>query len=295
MNRPSRNEIEQSLSDSIRKTPIRVERSSLDLPTKDSHRQSRVIGGNLDGVSRQVPKRNYAGWIIAACLVLFSGLIFVIPEFTNKIPKITQNQSTTPANDLYNQNIEKIAEETPNGNGENSFTLSDDRNRAADYRQTELLQKKLLELKTKAEASIVKGDFTSPINDNALIYYQEMLALDSNNIAATDGINYMLNRLLTVGNEMLIANDVTTAKKAQESLATIDIESVEYFDLTEAISAYEVKQKQQVINQKITVLFKQADQAAKKNNLVKPNKRNATFFYQEILKLDQKNLSLIHI
>ena len=289
MNRPSRNEIEQSLSDSIRETPIRVERSSLDLPTKDSHRQSRVIGGNLDGVSRQVPKRNYTGWIIAACLVLFSGLIFVIPEFTNKTPKITQNKPTTPASDLYNQNIEKSAENTSNGNSENSFTLPDDRNRAADYRQTELLQKKLLELKIKAEASIVKGDFTKPINDNALIYYQEMLALDSNNIAATDGINYMLNRLLTVGNEMLIANDVTTAKKALESLATIDIESIEYFDLTEAISAYEVKQKQQVINQKITALFKQADQATNKNNLVKPDKRNATFFYQEILKLDQKN------
>ena len=289
MNRPSRNEIETSLSDAKHETPVRVDRSSLDLPTKDSHRHSRVIGGNLDGVSRHVPKRNYTGWIIAACLVLFSGLLFVIPEFTNKSPKIAQNKPTAPANDLYDQNIEKTANDEPTDSDENSFTIPDDRNRVADYRQTELLQQKLLALKTKAEAAIAKGDYTNPTKDNALIYYQEMLALDGNNIAATDGINYMLNRLLTVGNEMLIADDMTTAKRAQQSLAEIDIDSVEYLDLSEAISAYEVEQKQKVLNQKIAALFEQADQAVSKNNLIKPNKQNAVFYYQEILKLDSKN------
>ena len=289
MNRPSRNEIETSLSDSKLETPVRVDRSSLDLPTKDSHRHSRVIGGNLDGVSRQVSKRSYIGWIVAACLVLFSGLIFIIPEFTNKTPKISQNKPTAPANDLYKQNIEEIAKDESTIRNENSFTVPDDRNRATDYRQTELLQQKLLDLKTKADTAIAKGDYTNPIKDNALNFYQEMLALDSNNIAATDGINYMLNRLLTVGNEKLSANDVAAAKKTQQSLAEIDIDSIEYLDLSEAITTYEAKQQQKVLNQKIVTLFKQANQAVSKNNLIKPNKQNAVFYYQEILKLDSKN------
>ena len=289
MNRPSRNEIETSLSDSKLETPVRVDRSSLDLPTKDSHRHSRVIGGNLDGVSRHVSKRSYIGWIVAACLVLFSGLIFIIPEFTNKTPKISQNKPTAPANDLYKQNIEEIAKDESTIRNENSFTVPDDRNRATDYRQTELLQQKLLDLKTKADTAIAKGDYTNPIKDNALNYFQEMLALDSNNIAATDGINYMLNRLLTVGNEKLSANDVAAAKKTQQSLAEIDIDSIEYLDLSEAIITYEAKQQQKVLNQKIVTLFKQANQAVSKNNLIKPSKKNAIFYYQEILKLDSKN------
>jgi len=289
MNRPSRNEIEKSLSSAKREEPIQVERSTVDLPTKDSQRQSRIIGGNLEGVSRHIPKKNYTGWIVAACLILFSGLIFIIPEFFNQAPKISQNKEGEITNDLYSQNIENNEGTPSTSNSENAFTVPDDRNRATEYRQTEILQQQLIDLKTKAGAAIAKGNYTKPPNDNALTYYQEMLTLDENNIAATDGINYMLNRLLTVGNQMLNNDDLDTAKEAQQSIAEIDIDSVEYFELNEAIVEYEAEQQKKALDAKISTLFKQAEQAVKKNNVISPKDQNAVFYYREVFKLDATN------
>lgn len=289
MNRPSRNEIEKSLTDSKPDVRVQVERP-LDLPKKDSNRRpSRVIGGNLDGVSRHIPKKNYLGWIAAAGLVVISGLVFIIPEFLNDAPKIAQNKEDTQQNSLYNTTIEKPQVNETNSAAANGFTVPEDRNRIAEYRQAELQQLELNKLQAKAEAAVIAGNYTKPINDNALLYYQEMLSINSNNVAATDGINYMLTRLIAVGNEQLKNNQVTASKLTLQSINEIDAESEESFDLNEAIINYEAVVAKKALDKQVNDLFKKANQAVTQKNLISPKSANAVSYYRQILELDPKN------
>jgi len=298
MNKPSRSEIEQALLGTKRQAPARAEPDhSLEIPNKEhSRRRSRVIGGNFDGVSRKVPKRNYLQWIIAASVVLLSGLVFIIPEFINDAPKIAQDQNTTPSNDLYDAN--RIDESLLNqsnqpqeneGLEQNGFTVNEDRDRIAEYRQAEQELQILDDLNTKAEEAIKSGNYTKPVNLSALKYYQEMLSLDENNIAATDGINTMLSSLKIIGSDQIQAEDLVSAKKTLQTLSEVDTESLEFFELSEAIDNAEIAQQEQVRQQQIDELLEKAKIASDKGQLIKPKDNNVAYYFQQILELDPNN------
>lgn len=290
MNKPSRHEIEKSLLDSKRETPKRVDRSR-ELTTNDStRRQSRIIGGNLDGVRRHVPKKSYAGWILAAALVLFSGLIFIIPELLNDdAPKISQNKKESPDNDLYTNRIEENTEQLTPELDKNGFTVAQDRDRVAEYREEELKQQKLNKLKAKADSSIISGNYTQPADNNALLFYKEMLSIDSNNVVATDGISYMLTRLFVNGSKELETDEITAAKQTLATITEIDNESEEYFDLAEAIVNYEEAAEKKIRDKQIVTLFKQADTAYAAKDFIAPTNENAVFYYRQVLELEPEN------
>ncbi|MGH1426686.1 MAG: tetratricopeptide repeat protein [Arenicella sp.] len=292
MNKPSRNEIEKSLQASKHEASQKVERS-LELPTNhgSSQRQSRVLGGNLGGVRRNIPKKNYGWWIAATCLILLSSLVFIIPEFMDdNAPKIAkEGQNTPPKNQIYQESrIDEASEQSIN-TSESAFTVPADRNRAADYRQKERQQQQINALITKATQAIASGNYTKPLNNNAFQYYQEILGIEPNNIAATDGIQYILTRLLTVGLSSINSGEIDAAKKSLSSIADVDAESEEYFDLSEAISNYEAAALKKIRDDKIKKLFALSEKAINKERLTSPKNDNASFYFQQILDLDPTN------
>ena len=299
MNKPTRSEIERTLLGDQRETPRRNNRS-LEIPVRDqeqTHRRKTVIGGNLEGVSKTVPKRNYYPWIIAISVVILSGLVFIIPEFFNDAPKISQEKTQIEEDKLYENRIEEstnaidtITDGTVyNGSSENGFTVANDRNRVAEFRESEEKLLQLNELNEKALSAIESGNFTKPINQSALKYYQEMLSLDENNVSATDGINTMLSSLGQAGAKQLEKNDFESAKMTLQTLSEIDIESEEYFDLSESIEEAELTAENKIREEKINALIDKSKQALDKDQLVTPKNDNVALYLNQILEIDPDN------
>ena len=301
MNKPSRSEIEQSLLGSRAESQARIDRATTIPPREEVKRQKTIIGGNLEGVSRKVPKKNYWHWFAAAALVILSGLVFIIPEFFNDAPKISQQQNQASENALYQNRID---ESNPNQNSldgdtanigdqpplaENGFTIPNDRDRVAEFREAELEQQQLNELKQKALDAINSGNYTKPANASALTYYQEMLAIDGNNVAATDGINAMLKSLKNTGMEQIEQNNLDVARQTLQTISEIDVDSEEYFDVSEAIENTELAAEQEEIELKIEELTEKAKAALEKDRLVSPESDNVALYLNQILEIDPDN------
>lgn len=85
-------------------------------------------------------------------------------------------------------------------------------------------EKKIMSLLEKAAAAIQKQRFTTPAGDNALTYYQQVLALDQNNAAAKQGMETIAGRYALQANEALQKNDIKLAEELVASMSAINPE-----------------------------------------------------------------------
>ena len=108
-------------------------------------------------------------------------------------------------------------------------------------------QKEIEEFKKKAVAALKRSRFTTPTNDNALLYYQKILNIDPENEVATVGVKNLAGRYTIMANEAL---KNTEFEKAESYVATISAISPEHPSLSllsnRILQAYETKKSEQI-------------------------------------------------
>ena len=286
--KPSRSEIEIALSGRTRKKAAKVQNPvdpHIDLSVPP--RRQQVIGGDLTGVSSR-PKRglfsrygnvNISYWI-ATGLVILILIAFFWPQSqdnTREISATDSNATNTPLNSA----IEPV-EEIEEGDSIQTFTRESDLDRAGTYREEERRESEITTLLRKAEAHIAKGEYTQPKGNNAVATYKQILQVDSKNVAAKQGLEYVNGRFLKAGFNALQKSNEAVALNALQRLGSIDKESADYQELASAIESWK-------ISKRVNDILAKARDAFANDRLILPADDNALFYYRQALNMDREN------
>ena len=131
-----------------------------------------------------------------------------------------------------------------------------------------------------------KQFYTLPKERNAILVYQEILALSPNNSDATQGIDLISDKLLDIGKRALGNNKLATANRTLQKLIDIDGESSQTILLTSEISIWHETKKQRD-------LIKQATDAFAQQNYIAPATKNALYYYEQALQLNRSDKAAI--
>lgn len=257
--------------------------------TQDRHlehgrRRQQVIGGNLTGVANRrnagllakVTDINLFNWI-AVILVLLILLAFFWPSTEHSAIREKQHKIADSENDLiHNQNKQdSTAIGAPTVQ---TFSRATDLQRADGYREQEALEREISGLLIIASEQIGRGDYTVPIEKNATSTYRKILAISPNNAKAEQGLEYIRRRILASGIKALEKNDQQTADQALNKIIKIESEAVEALQLREAIADWSLTNQ---VNQ----LLSQANSALQAERLILPPRKNALYYFQQVLEL----------
>ena len=293
MNRPSRIEIEKSVRSRTDHdfNPTRPKR--LWKNNTRTQRQARVLGGDLSGIKKKKSSKNPIWWITSIALILLSGLVFIIPEFIDNenAPKISQNKEKAPTNNIYQDSrIKEQTEEEKLITNSDAFTIPQDRERAEEYREQDAKEQRLKTLKKQAQTAIASGNYTKPEDASAYNYFQQILDIDANNSFALKGINYLTNRLHTIGMKEVESSNLRAARRHLAALFSINSDSEKYIELSEAISTLEIKLEKEAVQKDIQKILARAEKAIARKRYTTPASDNALRYYQQVLQKDENNL-----
>ena len=288
--RPTRSEIESALADKTtsKKRPAR----KLQVPTDHTGRKRRqkVIGGNISGVSSQPKKSpNLLVWVIGILTLMVLGAL-LIPEPDDKTKKHQEAMEAIKKVDkIYTESrVKEDAEQKP-ANDEQLFTRETDVERAKEYRIQEVREKEVSVLLEKATQLIEKERYTKPVDNNAYGVYRKILELDSENFQAKEGIqkieDYYVERIETG----IKSNKLKTAKRALDSLKSMNTDDDLIDELKDAIAQKEEANRAAAEQAKIDKIIKQAEDAYKKGDKLSPVKRSALYYYRQVLEIDIDN------
>ena len=138
-------------------------------------------------------------------------------------------------------------------------------------------------LLNKAVEKINKSEYTSPVNDNAFYYYQQVLILDPDNQAAEKGINNIEDQLQKLADAAYDNNQYNQSLEYLTQLESINPGSNTAKSLRDRIVKEQSKQSQ------ITVLLNKAASQIENNQYSTPKNSNAYETYNKILKLEPEN------
>ena len=288
--KPTRSEIESALAGKT-VTKKRVTKP-LKVPTDhaSSRRRQKVLGGNISGVSAK-PKNspNLLTWVIGILSIMVIAAMLV-PEPNDKSDKHQASMDAIKKVDkIYTEaRIPDTEEKTSVTDGE-AFSRNTDIERAKQYRIEEEQEKKITALLDQATALIEKQRFTKPENDNAYAVYKEILKLDGSNYKAKQGIEKIQDYYIGKIQAGIKSSNFKPAEQALLSLQAMQIDDDQVTELKEAIENKKKANQQAVEQAKIDKIIKLAATAYKKGNKLSPPKKNALYYYRQILDADNKN------
>jgi len=290
---PSRSEIENALSGKTPRSKKRaVSPASTTLDLNVPPRRQQVIGGKLTGVSNR-PKfgifSRYSdigimNWVACGIVILILAAFFWPQENNSTQEVIGSGVSLTPQlgeTDLSEDEQNEFLETETTANPL-SFSRDDDIGRAGDYRKQDAEDLEIRTLLEKAATELENGNYTQPLNSNAADTYKEVLAINPKNIKAKHGLDAIVTRFLTSGYNALDKDNRAAAESSLSNLGLIEQNSDEYLELETALKAWETKRR-------IAILLDSAKTAFDKQALILPAKRNALYYYQQVLILDPGN------
>ncbi len=287
----SRKELEQALR-ALRTGNQPLERSprrSIDDIERPQRRQAKVLGGDPSGVKSKsfghtVWSRITTFGLIntaAALMVTVIMVAFFWPTNPKGVKEIALADEQLEAANFYSESrIDDIPELTESVN--QTFVRETDIERADDYREQEYVDSRTEELLAQAEIYLTEGAYTHPAGANASEAYQQILALNPNNVDAQRGLDYIKGRFLSTGSAAAQAGNLTEARSTLERLGVLDETSPEYTELAGLIEAAEMQAQ-------IARLLERAESAFAAENYILPAQNNAWSFYQQVLELDPDN------
>jgi len=168
-------------------------------------------------------------------------------------------------------------------------------------------------LLTAANEAFERGDWVKPKDDNALLGYQKVLAIDAQNESARKGIQKIIDGSVSNAQSALLNQQLNVAKTNIETVASIDPELPALADLREQYSIIEKKviaarqqaAKEQaarekrlarekmladpLVQLKIQSKLDAARSAYAEQRLVAPEGENALAKYREVLDIDSQH------
>lgn len=136
---------------------------------------------------------------------------------------------------------------------------------------------RLKDLLSKAEQLAIAQNYTQPVDNNALYFYQQVLKLEADNRVAKDGIENIESQLLDLANS---AYESEQYKKSEDYLAQvklIDAESSGAKFLQDKLN------KKLAQNAQLVTWLSLADTHIKNNRYTSPENKNAFDVYKKIL------------
>jgi len=290
----SRSEIETALSGKTTRSKKKARPgASTAFDLNAPPRRQQVIGGDLTGVANRqrtgifsrYSNVSLTNWV-AGVIVILILTAFFWPQENNSTQEVV-GPGVTLAPQLGETDLSEAEQndflENEAGESALSFSRDDDIGRATDYRQQDAKDLKIRSLINRAKLQIQEGRYTLPSNDNAAASYKEILSLDSRNVTAQQGLDFITGRFLTSGLGALEQSNRSLAKNALGKIAVVTTtDSEQYLELEAAIDAWDIQRK-------IVALLKDAQSAFAKRALILPAKENALYYYQQVLLLDDEN------
>lgn len=148
-------------------------------------------------------------------------------------------------------------------------------------------QNKINALFKQAKQQIDTLQLTKPLNDNAYKTYQDIAALDKNNIQAKDGILNLLARLESQVQKLLDKKNYTEALKATKEIIKLSSKGIRDPFHKEAIFA--ASETRKIIDEQLKNLLSLAEKQQKMQQLTQPSGDNALLSYKKALQLDPYN------
>lgn len=287
--KPSKSELETALASRAgleeRKKKTRPDATKLQFDSMTGRRH-KVIGGDLNGVLKRRKRRffgnardtNYISWITGGIVLMILGVFFWPHDSKMTTKEVTGRVKTVRSAPFYTESrVDQLKAET-----DQSFIRLTDIERAKEFRDQVEQEKTIRELTKEADTHLLNGEYTLPVDNNALANYRRILELDPNNIKARQGIIYINASFLNSGYIALKNNNERRAKSILIKLQSVDRQSEETIEFSAALEKWQK-------HQQIAKLMVQAEQAIKDKKLTLPARDNALFFYQKILNLDESN------
>ncbi len=153
--------------------------------------------------------------------------------------------------------------------------------------------KKLTRISTlfkQAEQQIEKIQLINPTNDNAYKSYQEIIALDKNNVLAKDGMQKVLSQLNSQTQKALFEKNYSFALKVNKDLLALSSKGVNDDPFHKIAIFTAIEAKKNIIN-KILVL---AEKQRKMQKLTQPNGDNAFESYKIVLQTYPNNMDALN-
>lgn len=290
MKTPSRTEIEQLVRSKPEEVLTPINPNNFNDESQQPRRQSNILGGDISGIKKKKYKTSNIGWFIAVGFILLSSLTFIIPAFTEKTPTFSNKQNKVPVNTLYQESLIEEEIKKQNSLDTNIFTLKEDTKRADSFRQIEVNDKQIDSFKMLAQKSLELGKYTQPEKDSAYYYFQQILKINGNSSYAKRGINYLSNRLYTLGVQEVEKSNLKSSRKSLAALFTINKDSEEFKKLSNLVAELEVQQEKLREQNEIKALLAKATKAIEKKRYTTPNADNAYTYYMNILAKDESNI-----
>ncbi len=146
-------------------------------------------------------------------------------------------------------------------------------------------QQKIRTLFEKAENQIQAGLYYDKSGEGALNAYQKILSIDEQNSAAKKGINQVGLLLLKQAQQSLDNKDLASTDKELRIIS-------QFVPMLNGLSEIQQKFKHLLSSEKqIEVLLGKADIALGKGQVYEPEQENAIFYYQNVIQLDQNNVT----
>ena len=214
---------------------------------------------------------------VAGLIVLLIIAAFFWPDGS-----LSPNETINP----FDAEPSKTTLDKPKIDRTSSFSKESDSIRVQAFRDADILDQKIETLLNEAQTLVNKQFYTLPKERNAILVYQEILALSPNNSDATQGIDLISDKLLDIGKRALGNNKLATANRTLQKLIDIDGESSQTILLTSEISIWHETKKQ-------LDLIKQATDAFALQNYIAPATKNALYYYEQALRLNKSDKTAI--
>jgi serine/threonine-protein kinase PpkA len=134
-----------------------------------------------------------------------------------------------------------------------------------------------------AKVSLEADRLTAPARDNAYYYYQKVLALDPENVAARQGLTSVANRYADLADLELSKSRYAQAGKHVEKGLYVQADNPRLLTLQKTVANH---LEQARVNAEISRYLLKANAAMDADKLTTPASDNAYFYYKKVLALD---------
>jgi len=278
----SRSEIESlvGLRENKTKTPPPKPAVNFDVPPRRQH----VLGGDLTGIAHR-PKSisnklldvSVVNWFVGILVLAILGAFFW-PQGERSVSEVPNQISTQIEGDTDTSEITSTKTEDEN----EGFSRDNDLDRANNYREQEEHDAQITRLTNKALAFVKLRQFTLPRQDNAVLRYREILAIDPRNVTARQGLDDIKTHFEIKAYNALEANNEDGAEEALGKLQYVEADSEQVASVTQAIEQFRLRQQRDEF-------LADAKKAFKARRLTLPAKNNSLYFFQQALLIDPEN------
>ncbi len=288
---PSRTELEKALRARRARRPTAQARDAH--PSAELHapgrRATKILGGDPRGVKSKSVRHYFWSKLrsfgivntVASTLVLLILAAFFWPSDPKGVQEVAVAAPSAEPLAIY---TESRADEIPelNEGVADSFVRETDIPRADEFREQDYIETRSKELLELAETQLTAGNYTLPAGNNAAETYREVLELNSNNVDAQRGIEYIAGRFLSTGTTAAEQGNFTAARASLERLAELDKDAPAYTQLNQIIEDAERAAE-------ISSLLERANKAFEAENYILPAQNNAWSLFKQVLVLDAEN------